>query len=247
MNAARVVAIVQARTGSTRLPNKVLADLGGAPMLERVVERALSADRIDEVVVATTTHSSDDPVDALARSLGRPVFRGSEDDVLGRYAGAARSVGLRPSDVVVRITADCPLLDPSIADEVVRVLVDGGFDYASNTLEPRTSPRGLDVEAFTVRALFEAEADDRDPRTREHVTPWLYRHPERYRLGRVDRAPDRSSLRLTVDTPEDLELVRRIYAAARGAPGSLDEIAALFDAHPEWRTLNAHVEQKRAP
>lgn len=243
----RVVVIVQARTGSTRLPRKVLTDIAGAPMLARVLARAARAERVDEVCVATTTGAADDAVAALASELGHRVFRGSEDDVLGRYAHAMRGLALDPHDVVVRVTADCPLLDPAVVDDVVAALLTGGFDYASNTLEPRKTPRGLDVEAMMVSALFDADERDRDPASREHVTPFLYRHEERYRLGRVDPDVDRAELRLTVDTPEDLELVRRIYEAADGEPGSIAAIASLLEAHPEWRALNAHVEQKRAP
>ncbi len=236
------VAIIQARTGSTRLPRKVLEDIGGEPMLARVVERAGRAARVHQVVVATSTAPGDDAIVALAETRGWHVHRGSEDDVLDCFQGAASTL---PCDRIVRITADCPLLDPAVVDRVLEEL-DKGFDYASNTLEPRTFPRGLDVEAMTAETLDRAFREDRDPRWREHVTPYIYRHPELFRLGRVAHEEDLSALRWTVDTAADLELVRRIYAAVPPEAG-LAEVLAVVRAHPEWSALNADVHQKVVP
>ena len=237
----RVLGVVQARCGSTRLPNKVLADLAGEPMVARVMQRLSRATTVDEILVATSDRPADDAIAQLADARGWKTFRGSEDDVLSRFHGAAAP--LHP-EVVVRVTADCPLLDPSIVDRVVETLFRDGADYASNTLPPRTYPLGLDVEAFRFESLCEAHADDTDPGTREHVTPYLYRHPERFRLARVDAPKDASSHRWTVDTPEDLDLVRRIYGAFEGDPGGFTEILETMESHPEWVALNAHVEQK---
>ncbi|HET7677409.1 MAG TPA: glycosyltransferase family protein, partial [Candidatus Limnocylindrales bacterium] len=177
----RTVAIVQARTGSTRLPGKVLARIGGRPMLAHVVERARAAPGVDEVVVATSVLPEDDAIAGLCAESGWPCERGSATDLLDRYERAAAA---HDAEVVVRVTGDCPLLDPALVGEVIALLGRGGYDYASNTLEPRTWPHGLDAEAFTRAALATAWAEDTDPAWREHVTPFLYRHPERFRLGR---------------------------------------------------------------
>ena len=159
-------------------------------------------------MVATTTLAGDDPIVELGAQAGWLLSRGSEMDLLERYLEAARA---HEAARVVRITSDCPLIDPDVIDEVVAALDAAGADYASNTLEPRTFPRGLDVEAMTMDALEAADRDDLDPASREHATPYLYRHPERFRLAGVRLSEDLSAHRWTVDTPEDYELVRRIY------------------------------------
>lgn len=242
--AERVVAIVQARMGSTRLPEKVLEDIGGEPMLVRVMERARRASGVDEVVVATTQHRRDDVIAELSAQRGWLCTRGSEDDVLDRYHEAAST---HRADVVVRITSDCPLLDAAVVNLILEERSEGeGADYASNTMEPRTFPRGLDVEAFTVDALDVAWREDHEPATREHVTPYLYRHPERFVLRGVTTDPDRSWMRWTVDTPEDLEVVRLLHSEA-GADASWQEFADAMEAHPEWVAINQHVKQRDVP
>jgi spore coat polysaccharide biosynthesis protein SpsF len=238
---ARTVAVIQARTGSTRLPGKVLLPLLGRPILSRVVERAARAAGIHEVVVATTVDPSDDPIVELATTQGWAVERGSENDLLDRYVQTART---RDADIVVRITSDCPLIDPGLIDQTIEAFVEGGADYASNTLEPRTFPRGLDVEVVSRDALEEAWRDDADPASREHVTPFLYRNPERFRLVRVSSPDDRSAHRWCVDVPEDYELVRRIYEALGSDAFGWEEALAVLEAHPDWPLLNSHVSQK---
>jgi spore coat polysaccharide biosynthesis protein SpsF len=239
--AERVVAIVQARMGSTRLPAKVLQDVGGEPMLVRVMERAHRASLVDEVAVATTRHRRDDVIAELSARRGWPCTRGSEDDVLDRYHDAAST---HRADVVVRITSDCPLLDPAVVDVILGERSRGeGADYASNTIEPRTFPRGLDAEAFTVEALDAAWRGDHEAATREHVTPFLYRHPERFTLRGVTTDPDRSWMRWTVDTPEDLEVVRLLHSEV-GPDAGWHEMAEAMEAHPEWIAINRHVEQR---
>ena len=242
--AERVVAIVQARVGSTRLPAKVLQEIGGEPMLVRVMERARRASRVDEVAIATTRHPRDDVIEELSAQRGWPFTRGSEEDVLDRYHEAALT---HRAEIVVRITSDCPLLDPAVVDLVVEERSRGeGADYVSNTLKPRTFPRGLDAEAFTVDALDVAWREDHEPASREHVTPYLYRHPERFVLRRVTTDLDRSWMRWTVDTPEDLEVVRLIYSEA-GPNASWHEMAGAMEVHPEWVAINQHVEQRDVP
>jgi spore coat polysaccharide biosynthesis protein SpsF len=234
-------AIIQARMSSTRLPGKVLLDLAGEPMLARVVERTRRARTIDRVIVATTVESEDEPIAELCRARGWVVSRGSRDDVLDRYYQAA--VAAR-ADPIVRITSDCPLTDPEIIDRVVKRL-DGTVDYASNINPRRTFPRGLDVEAFTFAALSAAWRDDREATGREHVTPFLYRHPERFRIALVESdRPDAASHRWSVDTPEDYELLQRIFAHFHDADFGWLDVLKLLDQYPEWIELNRHIEQK---
>jgi spore coat polysaccharide biosynthesis protein SpsF len=240
----RTVAIIQARTGSTRLPGKVLLPLLGEPLLARVVHRVGRARTIDATVVATTTLAADDAIAALGKREGWLVERGSENDLLERYLAAARA---HDAERVVRITSDCPLIDPGLIDDVVGALAAAGSDYASNTLEPRTFPRGLDVEAMTMAALEEAGREDPDPASREHATPFLYRHPDRFRLTAVRSPIDLSVHRWTVDTPEDYELVRRIYGGLGRDDFSWRDALTVVEAHPEWSALNRHVEQKLVP
>nr|MCU0926265.1 glycosyltransferase family protein [Hydrogenophaga sp.] len=201
--------IVQARMTSTRLPGKVLLPLAGEPMLTRLVERLRRVQRADGIVIATTTNTTDDAIAKLSEQLGVPCHRGSEHDVLSRYADAAR---LHGADVVVRITSDCPLIDPALIDQVIAVYQESDCDCVSNMLPP-TWPYGMAVEVFSAAALAEAHAEAGQPAEREHVTPFLYAHPERYRLRNVTSPVDLSHHRWTVDTPEDYELVRRLFEA----------------------------------
>lgn len=239
----KTVAIVQARMTSTRLPGKILADLAGAPMLERQLSRMQRATTLDDVMIATTTNASDDPVIALCDRLGISTFRGSEEDVLSRYAGAAAS---SQADIVVRITADCPLLDGEVVDRVVRALRADGTDYASNTLT-RTYPRGLDVEVLTREALDRTAAAAKSKPAREHVTWFIHTEcPESFTRSSVAADVDGSDLRWTVDTPEDLAMVRAVYAGL-GLAGQNVTYPALLEwvrAHPEVAQINAAVAQK---
>jgi spore coat polysaccharide biosynthesis protein SpsF len=238
----RTVAIIQARMGSTRLPGKVLADLAGEPMLAHVVSRARRAATLAEVVVATTTAPADRAVSDLCAARGWPCFRGSEDDVLDRFYRAARE---HRADVVVRLTGDCPLIDPAIIDQVVRAFHAHRPDYASNVLTPRTFPRGLDVEVFSFEALARAWGEDCNAAWREHVTPYLYRQPQRFRLHRVAADADYSSLRWTVDTPEDWQLIVRLFGALGPDRFSWLDVLALLRDHPDWNEINRRVEQKK--
>ncbi len=240
----RTVAIIQARTGSTRLPGKVMLPLLAEPLLVHVVRRVARASLVDATVVATTTLRDDDSIVDLAGARGWLVGRGSEMDLLERYLATAR---VHDAERVVRITSDCPLIDPGVIDEVVATLEADGADYASNTLEPRTFPRGLDVEAMTMAALETAGREDRDPASREHATPYLYRHPERFRLTGIRLPEDLSRHRWTVDTPEDYELVRRIYDGLGRDDFTWRDALAIVEANPTWSELNRHVAQKIVP
>ncbi|HQF94885.1 MAG TPA: glycosyltransferase family protein [Microthrixaceae bacterium] len=202
-----VVCVVQARMGSTRLPGKVLMDLGGQPMLAFMLERLASLDGV-RLLVATSTGIGDDPIEACARSVGVPVVRGDEADVLGRFRTA---LDRYPADHVVRLTADCPLIDRNLVEAVVERHLASGADYTSNTLI-RTDPDGLDVEAMTARALRIADREATDPTEREHVTPYLYRRPGRFALAAVLGSARLGHLRWTVDTADDLDRVRTMVA-----------------------------------
>ncbi|MDP2264421.1 MAG: glycosyltransferase family protein [Hydrogenophaga sp.] len=236
--------IVQARMTSTRLPGKVLLPLAGVPMLTRLAERLRRVQRADGIVIATTTNATDDPIAVLCTQLGVLCHRGSEHDVLSRYADAAR---LHGADTVVRITADCPLIDPALIDQVIAAFEEGDSDYTSNMLPP-TWPYGMAVEVFSAAALQRAHAEATQPAEREHVTPFIYGHPERYRLRNVASPVDLSHHRWTVDTPEDHELVRRLFETLHplNPQFTQTDILALLDAHPEWVAINQHVQQKPA-
>jgi spore coat polysaccharide biosynthesis protein SpsF len=242
---AGTVAVVQARMGSTRLPGKVMVPLLGEPMLTRVMRRAARARTLDEVVVATTPHPDDDPIVELAEREGWPVVRGSETDLLERYLETARA---RDADVIVRITSDCPMIDPGVIDEIVSAFQAGDFDYASNIIEPRTFPRGLDTEVIGRAALERAGREDTDPSWREHVTPYFYRNPELFRLLRIPADRDYfSEHRWSVDTPEDYLLIGRIYEALGRDDFTWREALAVVEANPGWSSINREVIQKLVP
>ena len=206
-----IVAIIQARMGSRRFPGKTLADVAGRPMLSRVVERVRQATLVDHVIVATSTARGDDSIAGLCRHEGIPCYRGSENDVLDRFYQAARQHG---ADVVVRITADCPLIDPGVIDQVVQRFRCGDCDYAANMLR-YTYPDGLDTEVFSMAALERAWAEAKKPSEREHVTPYL--RAGGFRVVNVENErPSPGEQRWTVDHPDDMEFVRRVYRAFGG-------------------------------
>jgi spore coat polysaccharide biosynthesis protein SpsF len=204
------LAILQARMTSSRLPGKVMAPVLGEPMIGRQVERLRRAHRIDALVVATSVDPTDDPLAAYCASLKLAVFRGPLDDVLERFRGAAAL--LPGAKAIVRLTADCPLADPDLIDQVIEHHHAVGADYTSNTLGTRTYPHGLDAEVIRTDVLMEAADMAVDPYEREHVTPYIYRRPETYKLAGVARHDSWAALRWTVDLPQDLAFVRDVYA-----------------------------------
>ena len=239
-----VGAIIQARMGSTRLPGKALLDIDGMSMLARVVDRVRRARTIDRVIVATTTKTQDDPLAEHARTLPVDVYRGDEHDVLDRYYQAASQHAL---DIVVRITSDCPLLDPGLVDDVVRLLLDPAspVDYAANTVT-RTYPRGLDVEAVPFATLARAWRDATSAHERAHVFPYVYEHPEVVSFAGVADLVDRSGMRWTVDTDDDLAFVREICRRLGTREFTWTDVVQVLDANPELLRINAQVRQKSA-
>lgn len=231
-----ILAILQARMSSTRLPGKVLKPILGKPMLVRQLERVRRAGRIDRLIVATSTDPSDDPIEALCRDEGVEYYRGKLDDVLDRFYQAAAP--LRPNHVV-RLTGDCPLADPVIIDQVCEFYLEGGFDYATNALQP-TFPDGLDIEICRFECLEQAWREAVLPSHREHVTPFIHKNPQRFRIGHFRGDADLSNLRWTVDEPDDFSLVTNIYEALYPVDPGFDTAAilTLLAKFPEWKTAN---------
>jgi spore coat polysaccharide biosynthesis protein SpsF len=231
-----ITAIVQARMGSTRLPGKVLAEICGRPLLWHVVDRLNRAEMLGEVVVATSDSPQDDPIEELCKDNGIKCFRGSEEDVLDRYYQAAKHFG---SDIIARITADCPMIDPSVLDKIIEVYLRGECDYASNTVD-RTYPDGLDAEVLSFGALERAWIESRLPSEREHVTPYIWKNPDRFKICHVKQEENMSRLRWTVDEAEDLAFVRTVYRHLYH-PGRVflqEEILKLLVEHPELLEIN---------
>jgi len=237
------VIIMQARMTSTRLPGKVLKDLMGRPMLACQIERLRPCQCVDELMIATTTNTTDDPVIELCEAENIPWFRGSENDVLSRYVGAARQAG---ADVIIRITSDCPLIDSEVVDKVIRELTDNApdCDYASNVIE-RSYPRGLDTEAFLRETLERCDRLAVSDQSREHVTSVIREvNPDEFICRSVTDSQDNSDLRWTVDTEADLKLVRRIYEELNLPEKQLSypEIVAYVRSHPELAKINEGIE-----
>jgi spore coat polysaccharide biosynthesis protein SpsF len=228
--------------GSSRLPGKVLKQIGGRPMLSYQLERLRAAKSVEQIVIATTIESADSEIADFCAAHAVPCFRGSETDVLARYAGAAEMFG---ASVVLRVTSDCPLLDPCLVDLAVSEFLSAPCDYLSNMLEP-SWPYGMAVEVFPDWVLKEANLEARLPAEREHVTPFIYWRKGRYRLRSLVRRPDLSFHRWTVDTPEDLELVSRILEAIYAANPmfTMEDVLHLLDQNPSWVQINAHIHQK---
>ena len=230
-----LVAVIQARTGSSRFPGKVLEDILGRPMLSRQLERIARAN-IDKVVVATSVDEGDDVIEQVVEAEGYLVYRGSLEDVLERVYMTASAHG---AEHVVRLTADCPVVDHRLIDAVVRRHFDDGNDYTSNTLK-RTYPDGQDVEVMRMSALQMAWSEARDSEQREHVTPYIYEHPERFRLGSVESPEDLSHLRWTVDYAEDLAVIRVMFEQLYSeCPAfGLEELLDLCHRMPELESMN---------
>lgn len=236
-----LLAILQARLSSQRLPNKVLAPILGRPLLLRAVERVARARSIDRLLIATSRDPADDPLVEMCREAGVDCYRGSLNDVLDRFYQAASQRG---ADEIVRLTGDNPLVDPDLIDEIVAYHRTGKFDYTSNSVE-RTFPYGLDVEVLPMSMLELAWRVASRPYDREHVTTYHRARPDELRLGHYKDSVDRSQCRWTVDEPADLELVRQIYAELypQNPKFTRHDVHVLMARRPELAALNAHVGQ----
>ena len=240
----KIVATIEARMTSTRLPGKVLLPMAGEPNLKRLIDRLRRSKYIDEVVIATTVNVPDDAIVALAEEVGCKVWRGSEDNVLLRVLEAAQLVG---ADLIVEITGDCPLIDWRHIDRLIALYIEGGYDYMSNILE-RTFPRGFDVQIFSVKTLAEVNRLTGDPVDQENVSLYIYNHPERYKLGNwaAEGAMRRPELRVTLDTKEDYELLNAIFEKLlpQNPDFSAEDVVHLLNVEPSLAALNAEVKQK---
>lgn len=239
----KVVAIIQARMGSTRLPGKMMKSILGKPVIEYVFDRVRPSRLLDEVWLATTTEPEDETLVAWAELNNIPYFRGSVNDVLDRYYETAR---LAKADVVVRITGDCPLADYKVIDEVVGQYLSNypAFDYVCNT-QPPTFPDGLDVEVFSFKALEKAWKEAQLTSEREHVTPYIWKHPELFKIKNIRNDIDLSALRWTLDTPEDLTLINLVLTEVQKEKMYVhfERILEIFSQHPEWNLINAHYKR----
>ena len=244
-NKQKVVCIIQARMASSRLPGKVLKDICGHPMLYWVLNRAGKSEKVDELVIATTLDRSDDPIVEWCQQKNIHCFRGDALDVLDRYYQAAKKF---QADVVIRLTADCPLIDPQLLDDVLDAFFEKKVDFGANRLPPpftRTYPIGLDIEVVSFKALSEAWKKAKLPYEREHVMPHLYAVKDRFNILVLEADQDHGNRRWTVDTPEDLEFIRAVYQE----PGfqhdfSWLEVLRFLDEHPALEQINADISHK---
>lgn len=234
-----VLAIIQARMGSTRLPGKVLREINDRPLLTYQLDRISKSKKLDKVVVATSILEKDDVIEGFCKDYGVACYRGSENDVMSRYYDCAK---LYNPDVIVRITADCPLIDPDIIDKVVQRFEDDNVDYCANTVPPETStfPDGSDIEVFSMQALVKASTELKDKHRREHVT-FQFWQDKNYKSSQYSQEKDWSKYRITVDYPEDFEVVSYIFKELKnkGIFGSLNEIINIIDNNQKIKEINS--------
>lgn len=239
----RIVAIIQARMGSTRLPGKVMKQLKGNTVLHHVINRVSKVNHVDQVIVATTCRTIDDEIVEETLKIGATVYRGSEEDVLSRYYEAALEA---QADVIIRVTSDCPLIDPVIISEVLEFYRNNEYDYVSNTLS-RSYPRGLDVEVFSFSSLKQAYEKAKHPEYREHVTPYIYNNSEQFSIFDYHSQENYAQYRWTLDTKEDWTLINEIYNALYESEHLFGWKTAieLMKLQPTLPEINAHVEQRK--
>ena len=235
----KVISTIEARMTSTRLPGKVLKKIMGRPALELLIERLRAVKEIEEIVVATTVNKTDDVIADLCRRINVKCFRGSEQDVLGRVLAAAKSVD---GDILIEITGDCPLIDPDVIRACLKVFREGKYDYVSTGCRKRTFPDGLDVQVFPVKVLEEVSQLTQDPSDREHVSYYIYSHPERYRLKNYEATGELywPELAITLDTPQDLILITKIFEALypQNPLFSAQDIVRFLRANPQLAAIN---------
>ena len=240
----KIVATIEARMNSTRLPGKVLMEAAGKSFLAHMVERLGRVRSLDGIVIATTTNVADDAIVTLAEELGIGCHRGSEDDVLARVLSAAKAHDV---DVIVETTGDCPLIDPNLVDSCIKSYLESDVDYVSNVLE-RTYPIGMDTQVFSTKVLDNVAKLTDDPDDREHVSLYIYRNPEIFKLQNVSAPPELSwpELGLTLDTPDDLRVIRHVFEALYPLDPCFDlvKVLELFHTDPSLAEINAHVHRK---
>lgn len=241
----RTAIFIQARMGASRLPGKPLKKVLGKPLLIYLLERLKRVQNSDLISVLTTIHPRDDTIVDASLSQEVQVFRGSEENVLDRFYQAAKKF---QANTIVRITADCPLADPSLISSMIDTFNRSNFDYFCNTFQ-RSYPRGLDVEIFSFKALEEAWRHATEPYEKEHVTPYIYKHPEKFKIGEQTHHEDLSSWRWTVDTQEDFIVVSKLIASLypRKPCFNFHDLIQVAKNHPEWMAINAHIAQKQLP
>ena len=238
----KVNAIIQARCGSTRLPNKIFMDIHDAPLLWHVVNRLTYVDLIDNIIVATTTNNKDDLTEEWCKKNEIKCYRGSEDDVLNRFYGAATEF---PCDIIVRVTADDPFKEPSVIDRIIKKLIDEQLDLSTNVFPP-SYPEGLDCEVFTFDVLEKMEKSTNNPYDREHVTPYIYNNPDKFKIGNVSSTKQLSSYRWTIDSIEDYEMVNAIYDKRKNKSDEIllmEEIFKILEENPEIIEINSNVKR----
>ena len=240
----RIGAIVRARMGSSRLPGKSLKLIAGKPLLAHLIDRLKLYSRIDEIVIATTTDSIDDPICVLAQEMGVKHFRGSEEDCLLRVLQAAKKWNI---DTIIELTGDNPLMELSVLDGLIELFSTGKYDYVANNLK-RTYPRGIAAKIFRTRDLEAIENITKDPAEREHVSLYFYEHPEKYRLGNLEAPVElaRPELRFTVDTQEDFDFVSKVFGSfyPKTEKFTLAEALRVVDKNPEWKKINEGIQVK---
>jgi len=238
-----IVAIIQARMGSTRLPKKVMSPIVGHPMLWHIINRLRKSASLDKIIIATTSNKEDDDISKFAEENNIPVFRGSEQDVLDRYYKASKKFNLKN---IVRITADDPLKDPVVIDKIIKVYLQGKYDYVSNTIKP-SYPLGLDTEVFSFNAIEKAWLEAEKGFEREHVTPYIWMNPDKFKIINVEYDKDNlSDLRWTVDTKEDLAFVKTVYKNLYKEKEAflMDDILNLLGEKPKIADINRNVKSK---
>lgn len=242
----KVVCIIQARVGSTRLPGKVLKNICNKTILEHDIDRLKRVKNINKIVIATTTLEKDNVLVEELERLDVTYYRGSEENVLSRYYYAAKE---NNADIVVRVTSDCPLIDSEVTEKIIQYYLDNTvkYDYVSNTID-RTYPRGLDTEVFSFKALEKAFNEAISERDREHVTPYIWSNSKLFKLAQYKNEVDYSELRWTLDTVEDFELINRIYTilyCEKNNNFNMNDILELYKEYPELNTINNIIEQKK--
>jgi spore coat polysaccharide biosynthesis protein SpsF len=236
------VGIIQARTGSSRLPGKILMKVAGKTLLEHMIERISNSKKLDKIVIATTTKDTDDVIVSIAKKLGIDYFRGSEDDVLDRYYNASKQYD---ADVVVRLCSDCPILDGNVIDTVLDDYFIGEYDYVSNLVPlPRTYPDGLSVEVFSSELLAETQFNAKKPSEREHVTFYMWGQPDKYKIHRTEYGTDLSKYRFNIDYHEDFLLLEKIFEHfyPKNKNFLFEDVVKWLEENPQIFKLNSMIE-----